>query len=113
MDSTYATNLSFFLPDGRYEPMLNPEEDMARLILEKMGTDAEKSFRILMSNCGSNGRTDLASDVTDVCWELLRFIDDIEGYLSCEIPDLSLVEKILKKMEEDIYKMDSNSWKKM
>ena len=113
MDSTYATNLSFFLPDGRYEPMLNPEEDMARLIFEKMGSDAEKSFRILMSNCGSNGRADLASDVVDVCCGLLRLIDDIEGYLSCEIPDLSLVGKNLKKMEEDIYKMDSNAWNNM
>ena len=113
MDSTYATNLGFFLPDGRYEPMFNPEEDMARLILEKMGPDAEKSYRILMSNCSSYGRADLVSDVTDVCWELLGLIDDIEVFLSCEIPDLNLVERILKKLQEDISKMESNAWNKL
>ena len=113
MDSTYETNLGFFLPDGTYEPMFNPEEDMACLIREKIGPDAEKSFRLLMSNCGSEAREDMASDIAEVCWEMLRHIEDIEGNLSCDVPDLSAVGKALEKLKEVIDKIENNAWNKL
>ena len=44
-------NYSFYLPDGTYEPMIDPENDMARLIYEHFGTEAEMCFKAILSNC--------------------------------------------------------------
>ena len=80
MDSTYETNLSFFLPDGRYETMLNPEVDMAHQICEHMGTDAEKSFRVLLESIRNEQKFPYA--FYEDYWDVRSHIENIRIILS-------------------------------
>lgn len=42
-----VNNIGFYLPDGSYEAMFDPEQDFARLIREHICEAAEISFRKL------------------------------------------------------------------
>lgn len=55
-----VNNIGFYLPDGSYEAMFDPEQDFARLIREHICEAAEISFRKFLKkyyrieNCPQN-----------------------------------------------------------
>lgn len=70
LNSIHFFKRGIFLPDGSYEPMFNPEKDMARLIGEHMGMDAEMYFRAIMTSAFRNAGEYVKDDVSAAAWDV-------------------------------------------
>lgn len=105
-------NYSFYLPDVTYEPMLDPENDMARLIYEHFGTEAEMCFKAILSNCWKKNLSVFEKGFLDVCWDALSPIYEIREMLCCDVPDIDGIENSLDEAEELIGQIEAygNEW---
>ena len=73
LNSIHFFKRGIFLPDGSYEPMFDPEKDMARLIGEHMGMDAEMYFRAIMTSAIRNAREKVEDDIfEEENWKLIQ-----------------------------------------
>ncbi len=103
-----VNNIGFYLPDGSYEAMFDPEQDFARLIREHISVAAEISFRKLFEQyiC----KEDLEANS---CWIIESVtgaydsIDDIRGLLCCDEPDSGSIKNVLEKIEEELASIEA------
>lgn len=93
-------NYGFYLPDGTYEPMLDPENDMARLIFESFGADAEICFKAILSNYMKKHFPIFQEKLFEACWDAEFPIYEIRAMLCCDAPNLDEIEKSLSKAQE-------------
>ena len=70
LNSIHFFKRGIFLPDGSYEPMFDPEKDMARLIGEHMGMDAEMYFRAIMAAAFRNAGEKVEVDIFAAAWDV-------------------------------------------
>lgn len=102
-----VNNIGFYLPNGSYEPMFDPEQDFARLIRVYICDSAKISFLkffkqyICKDDLGSESYTIIESVI-----DAYDSVDDIRGLLCCDEPDIGSVKKILDKLEEDLASID-------
>lgn len=102
-----VNNIGFYLPDGSYEAMFDPEQDFARLIREYICEAAEISFRKLFKNYMRKD-DDVTGWVHDSCLRAYSSINEIQLSINCEEPDIDSIEDELIKLEEEIDNIESS-----
>ena len=106
-NSFYFCNRGIFLPDGTYEPMRDPKNDMARLIGEHLGWDAEMYFRALLALVFRDVFNCVKDDIVSASWEVDSALEYLEYALDendLEAYDISVVIKHLKEVSERLDK---------
>ena len=106
-NSTYFCERGIFLPDGTYEPMLSPKDDMARLIGEHLGWDAELYFRAVLARTFREVFNKVKEDISFASWEVDSALEYLEYALDendLEAYDISVVIKHLKEVYERLHK---------
>ena len=71
-------NGGFYLPDGTYEPMFDPENDLSRLIREHLGLDAELYFKALLASAFRKDYEEVFEDLSNAACEVDSAIDMLE-----------------------------------
>ena len=106
-NSFYFCKRGIFLPDGTYEPMLSPKDDMARLIGEHLGMDAEMYFRAILALVFQDVFNCVKDDIASASWEVDSALEYLEYALDendLEAYDISVVIKHLKEVSERLDK---------
>lgn len=101
-----VNNIGFYLPDGSYEAMFDPEQDFARLIREHIGEAAEISFRKLFKKYLRKD-DDVTGWVNESCSSAYSSVNEIRMTLNCEYPDIDSIEYELTKIEEEIENIEA------
>ena len=96
-----VNNIGFYLPDGSYEAMFDPEQDFARLIREHICEAAEISFRKLFKKYMRKD-DDVTVWVHNSCWRAYSSIHEIKLSICCEEQDINSIEDELTQIEEEI-----------
>ena len=96
-----VNNIGFYLPDGSYEAMFDPEQDFARLIREHICEAAEISFRKFLKKYFRK-EDDVTGWVNESCSSVYSSVNEIRMTLNCEYPDIDSIEYELTKIEEEI-----------
>ena len=97
-----VNNIGFYLPDGSYEAMFDPEQDFARLIREHICEAAEISFRKFLKKYYRK-EDDITGCVHDSCGRAYSSINEIKLSICCEYPVIESIEDELTKIEEEIH----------
>ena len=101
-----VNNIGFYLPDGSYEAMFDPEQDFARLIREHICEAAEISYRKLFKKY-LRKEDDVTGWVNESCSNAFSSINEIRIALGCEEPDLDSIEDEITKIEEEIENIEA------
>lgn len=107
LNSIHFFKRGIFLPDGSYEPMFDPEKDMARLIGEHMGMDAEMYFRVIMTSAFRNAREKVEVDIfeaifgVDLARDYMEYALEADDYAPYYISEAI---KLLKEVSERLDK---------
>ncbi len=96
-----VNNIGFYLPDGSYEAMFDPEQDFARMIREHICEAAEISFRKFLKKYFRK-EDDVTGWVNESCSSVYSSVNEIRMTLNCEEPDIDSIEYELTKIEEEI-----------
>ena len=106
-NSFYFCKRGIFLPDGTYEPMLSPKDDMARLIGEHLGMDAEMYFRAIMASAYRNASEKVEDDIfeatcgMDLARDYMEYALETDDYAPYYISEAI---KLLKEVSERLDK---------
>ena len=101
-----VNNIGFYLPDGSYEAMFDPEQDFARLIREHICEAAEISYRKLFKKY-LRKEDDVTGWVNESCSSAYSSINEIRMTLNCEDPDIDSIEDEITKIEEEIENIEA------
>ena len=106
LNSIHFFKRGIFLPDGSYEPMFDPEKDMARLIGEHMGMDAEMYFRAIMTSAFCNAREKVEDDIFEATCGVHLARDYMEYALEADDYAPYYIREAIKLLKEVSERLD-------
>ena len=106
LNSIHFFKRGIFLPDGSYEPMFDPEKDMARLIGEHMGMDAEMYFRAIMTSAFHNAREKVEADIFEATFDVDLARDYMEYALEADDYAPYYISEAIKLLKEVSERLD-------